>query len=74
MLLTELADAREHLDSLISEMSKSGATDESDYAVQLGQVFAHLNRAWNSRSMEGEIADDDWKRYSQFPADLQPVG
>ncbi len=74
MLVTELHEAREHLESLVSEMVKSGAIDEADYAVQLGHVCAHLNRAWNSRSLEGEISEDEWERYSQFPKDLQPVG
>jgi len=42
MLVTELDDAREHLESLIDEMAASGAIDEIDYAVQLGHVCAHL--------------------------------
>jgi hypothetical protein len=74
MLTTELDDAREHLESLINEMTKAGLIDEADYAVQLGHVCAHLNRAWNSRSLEGEISEDEWEMYSQFPKDLQPVG
>jgi len=74
MLITELDDAREHLESLTNKMTKSGVIDEADYAVQLGHVCAHLNRAWNSRSLKGEISEEDWERYSRFPDDLQPVG
>ena len=74
MLVTELDDARAHLEALVSQMVQSGAVDEADYAVQLGHVCAHLNRAWNCRALEGQISEDEWERYSQFPNDLQPVG
>ena len=73
-LIAELDDAREHLEALIDAMVKAGAIDEAEYEVQLGHVCAHLNRAWNSRSLEGEISEKEWERYSQFPEDLRPVG
>jgi len=74
MLLTELDEARDHLESLIGKMTKSNEIDDSEYAVDIGHVFAHLNRAWNSRDLQGSIPEDKWDKYSQFPADLQPVG
>ncbi len=73
MLLTELDDAREHLESLLKEMD-SGSIDQTNFAVDIGHVFAHLNRAWNSRSLQGHIPEDEWEKYSQFPSDLAPVG
>jgi hypothetical protein len=74
MLITELDEAREHLDSLIKTMAETESVDESEYAVQLGHVFAHLNRAWNSRELIGQIGDGEWQTYSAFPDDLDPVG
>lgn len=74
MLITELDEAREHLESLIKTMAEAKSVAESEYAIQLGHVFAHLNRAWNSRSLEGQIGDREWQTYSAFPDDLDPVG
>ena len=74
MLLTELDDARDHLESLIGKMADSNEMEESEYAVDLGHVFAHLNRAWKSRDLRGSIPEGEWEEYSQFPANLQPVG
>lgn len=74
MLVTELDEAREHLESLTNSMAEAGAIDETDYAVQLGHVFAHLNRAWNNRDLKGEMPEDEWAKSSQFPSDLEPVG
>ena len=74
MLLTELDDAKEHLESLIKSMTGAGIVDESEFSVQLGHVFAHLNRAWNSRDLKGQIGEEQWAIFSTFPKDLDPVG
>lgn len=73
MLLYELDDAREHLESLANKMAQSGEISEQAFAIHLGHVYAHMNRAWNSRSLEGDIPEEDWGRLSQFPEDLGPV-
>jgi hypothetical protein len=75
MLITELDEAREHLEDLINEMSESGAIDdESEFSVYLGHVYAHLNRAWHSRNQDEEISEKQWLVFSQFPKDIKPVG
>ena len=74
MLLYELEDAREHLSSLVNQMNAAGGIDEVDYAVQLGHVFAHLNRGWNPRSLKGEIPDGEREKFTRFPDNLDPVG
>jgi len=76
ILMYELQDAHEHLDSLIKQMSREGAIEEDDFAVQLGHVFAHLNRSWHGRSDEAldTISQSDHQKRSQFPNDLFPVG
>ena len=71
--IDELDDAREHLEDLVRELVETGRCDEADLRVHLGHVFAHLNRAWNSRSLSGEITDELWSAYSAFPADLDPI-
>jgi len=73
-LLYELEDAHEHLGDLIRELSTSGAQDDSEFAVHLGHVYAHLNRAWHSRNQAEAISKEQWPQYSQFPSDMCPVG
>ncbi len=74
LLVNELDEAREHLDSLTRTMVAKGTIDESDYAVQVGHIYAHLNRAWASRRRTTELPFDEWEEASQFPTDLSPVG
>ena len=73
-LMYELEDAREHLESLVNQMPEKGIIDEVDYSVDLGHVFAHLNRAWNTRHLKQQIPKEQWAEYSGFPNDLEPVG
>ena len=74
LLVTELDEAREHLESLTNEMVKAGTIEDTEFAVQLGHIYAHLNRVWHSRSKPDEIEEKQWTIYSQFPKDLNPVG
>jgi hypothetical protein len=73
LLLHELDDAQEHLKTLLDEMGSSQEFSEIDYRIQLGHIFSHLNRAWNSRCHDGDWSDSDFEKYSKFPADLSPV-
>ena len=74
LLLYELDDAREHLDVLLEALSKNGAISEEELRIDLGHVYAHLNRAWNGRAMQGEQSDDIRAENSKFPEDIEPVG
>ena len=74
LLITELDEAREHLEKLTNDMNSQSPMDESEFAVHLGHVFAHLNRAWHSRNQTSSITNEQWTPFSQFPTDLQPVG
>lgn len=74
LLLMDLDEAREHLESMVNQMNTDGMIDEADYAVQLGHVFAHLNRDWNARNTDSEIPESDYEKFSEFPDDLDPVG
>jgi len=73
-LMYELDDAKEHLESLIAEMKKNGSIDEVEYEIQIGHVFAHLNRGWNSRNKLGEYNVKERDKFSSFPSDLEPCG
>ena len=74
LLISELDEAREHLEELAREMSQAGSIEESEFAVYLGHVYAHLNRCWHSRNLDEDIPVDQWAEYSRFPDDLEPVG
>ena len=73
-LITELDDAQEHLKSLINEMTAKGALEEAELQSSLGHIYAHLNRAWNSRNNTFEITENQWREFSQFPTNIDPVG
>ncbi|RUL75965.1 hypothetical protein [Dyella choica] len=68
----ELGDALEHLENLIKDIEQTPDYDEDAFRIDLGHVYAHLNRAW--RRSAKAVADDDWELASQFPDDLSPIG
>lgn len=74
LLVSELDEAREHLDDLTKELAASGAVDESVFSVRLGHVFAHMNRVWNCRNLGREISEEEWAEYSKFPTDIELCG
>ena len=78
MLMYELSDASEHLSDLIAHLSGGKSPiDEEDLAVQIGHIYAHLNRAWNGRNdPHGMTNPTDEQRavLTSFPIDLEPCG
>ena len=76
MLMYELADAHEHLGNLIAEMQAAGGSDEDEFAIDLGHVFAHLNRAWHGRNdpQLDTLPYEQRAERSRYPCDLPPVG
>jgi hypothetical protein len=73
LLLSEIEEVREHLGELASKMSETGSIEDAEFSVDLGHVYAHLNRVWNSHNLE-EIPKEQWELYSRFPIDIKPVG
>jgi len=73
MLMWELTDAHEHLGKLIAEM---GELDDAEYAIDLGHVFAHLNRAWHGRNHTelDHLSESERIEHSKFPVDLPAYG
>lgn len=72
--LYELEDASEHLTKLVEELQECESPSEEDFAIQLGHIYAHLNRAWNSRTQSEAECESQRESNSQFPKDLTPVG
>lgn len=73
LLLSDLDDAREHLDALLREIQASPEYGEPEFRVDLGHVYAHLNRAWRRRNVSEDFTDAEWGPAGQFPEDLEPV-
>jgi hypothetical protein len=75
LLVQEIADAEEHLHSLVEQMSRAGQIEDQDFAVQIGHAYAHINRAWNGRNHAGEdMSEEQWDVFSSFPQGIKPVG
>lgn len=72
-LLYELGDAKEHIESLIDELTKSEDFDETDFGIALGHVYSHINRAWNSRNHLGDVSTSKFEEFSKIPTDIKPV-
>lgn len=72
LFLSELEDAKEHLEGLLREITGNPGYDESDLRIDLGHVYAHLNRAW--RRSAKALDENDRESASRFPDDLAPVG
>ena len=74
VLIDNLCDAKEHLESLTKDMLNCPEFFEKDFEIQLGHIYAHLNRAWNSRNMAEGVSFEKWDFIRQFPNDIKPVG
>ena len=73
-LLYELDDLKEHLDSLIDQMHKNGKIEDEEYRIQIGHLYAHLNRAWNSRNAIDEEKEKKFEEFTEFPQDIESCG
>lgn len=69
----ELDDARDHLVTLLGEMDSDSAYGEENLRIDLGHVYAHLNRAWNSRNSMAALSGEEWERFREFPNDIHPI-
>jgi hypothetical protein len=75
LLLYEIDDLKEHLDTLLKQMAADGQIDDEDYKVHVSHAYAHLNRIWNARNDGSEDkARDRITDFTKFPTDIEPVG
>ena len=73
LLLHELHDASEHLGALLKELAEDPEYSEEALRIDLGHVYAHLNRAWHRRNVPEDLSDSEWEAASEFPGDLVPL-
>ena len=73
LLLFELAEVEERIRNLIDEMNKRGEIAVEAYEVDVGHIYSHINRVWNSRLRLGEATDESFDVESQFPSDIRPI-
>ena len=73
MFLMELDDAHEHLGNLIKEMATNTDYSEPELRIDLGHVYAHLNRAWHRREAHEDLSDSEWEMSRRFPDDIEPI-
>ncbi|WP_185234714.1 hypothetical protein [Teredinibacter franksiae] len=73
-LMYELDDVHEHLGDLITKMNTSNEVRKEEYSIEMAHIYAHINRAWNSRNTVGEISESERKVHTEFPKDLKPIG
>jgi hypothetical protein len=73
LILSDLQDAREHLGQLIKEMTTEAEYGEPELRIDLGHVYAHLNRAWRRRLKSDDFTDEEWDAAREFPDDLEPI-
>lgn len=72
-LLYELDDAKEHLESLITQLNDAGEIEEEDFKIQLSHIYAHVNRSWNIRNLESDFESQDNAKLSRFPSGIEPL-
>ncbi|QDV25860.1 hypothetical protein Q31a_41880 [Aureliella helgolandensis] len=71
MLLSQITEAHMHLGTLISEIEDSSEINEIDTMIQLGHIYAHLNRFWHGRNIAGGNVDAPYTdENSAFPDDV----
>jgi len=73
MLLGDLDEAHEHLGDLIKKIATDPEYSEHELRVDLGHIYAHLNRAWHRREIAEDFSDSEWTAAGAFPNDLEPV-
>ena len=70
----ELDEVIEHLQKISSQFTPQSKIDESEFGVDIGHIYAHLNRIWNSRNHKGDIHQEQFEKFSKFPDDVDLVG
>ena len=72
-LLSDLEDAHEHLGNLMKEIAADVEYGEPEFRIDLGHVYAHLNRAWHRRLIVEDFTETQWAAAGSFPNDIEPV-
>jgi hypothetical protein len=70
--IDELKEAHEHLGKLIENLIAERDYDESRLRIDMGHVMAHLNRSWARRNSTGDMTDEEFEAFREYPQDLRP--
>lgn len=73
MLMYDLDDAKEDLETLLAQMQNDPEFDEECLRIRQGHIYWHLNRAWNRRTVAVDALENDDLNAGQFPDDLKPI-
>jgi len=69
LLIAELEDVQEHIESLINELMKKESIDDIEYEIDIAHIYSHLNRAWHRRKFIDDLTDEEWEKGSKLPID-----
>ena len=73
LMLYNLDDVREHIESLIKDMQEDGEFCAMDLDAHLSHIYQHLNQIWNSRNMSADLVSKKHDEISKFPTDMYGV-
>ena len=72
-----LAEARQALDQVISEIDSDPEYEFGSYRVDMEHLYHHINSAWNARDASeqatSECSEEDFRRWRQFPTDIELI-
>ena len=74
LMCYQFEEVAEHLQNLSNEIVPNAEINEEEFNVQMGHIYSHLNRIWNSRNHIGEISDENFEEYSKLPKDIKLDG
>jgi hypothetical protein len=70
-----LSEANKALDRLLKDLESDPEYEYGNYRVDMEHLYHHINSAWNAREASEEAANDcseeDFRRWRQFPTDLE---
>jgi len=71
IILSNILEARDEIDNLISKINSSDKPDELEFELSLRHAYHHLNFAWNIRNITKQeysnLSDSDFKNWGAFP-------
>lgn len=77
LVLHNLAEAHEALGQMLRDAQLDVDWGFGELLAEMPHVYHHLNTAWNARDSTnavGEASEEEFRRWSQFPADLPMFG
>jgi hypothetical protein len=74
LMCYEFEEVAEHLQKLSDNIAPNKKISEEEFNVQMGHIYSHLNRIWNSRNHKGEISEKQFDEYSKLPKDIKLYG